>query len=748
MSRARIVCLVSLWSLLCAGGGGIEVAAANTATGASEELGAGHRRMLQRLEEIATESLERSPFVGRWPIADLRVELEAIPEGAPDLKRWMIHKLLGKHELRLGNEQRAIENYETAYRLLDVFGDKIPREEAITAVYDLGVAHLRRAETRNCVERRSADSCIFPIRSGGVFVEKDGSRKAVRYFTEVLKSTPPRVRLHVKAKWLLNIAYMTLGEYPADVPEAYRIDPVVFAADEAFPRFTDIAPRLGLDSFDLAGGAVAEDFDGNGFLDIMVSTSNPAGQLRYYRNNGDGTFTERTDPAGLTGLVGGLNLIHADYDNDGNTDVLVLRGAWNRERGRQPNSLIRNLGDGTFRDVTFESGLGEVHYPTQTAAWADYDHDGNLDLYIGNEASPEVPAPCQLFRNKGDGTFEDVASTAGVQNNRFSKAVVWGDYDGDRFPDLYVSNMGHPNRLYHNNGDGTFTDVAPALGVSRPLSSFPAWFWDFDNDGALDLFVAGYGGVGRPTDLADVAAGYLGLPPGVELDHLYRGDGRGGFANVAEQQGLTLVTLPMGSNFGDLDNDGYPDFYLGTGYPFYEGVMPNVMYRNRGGTGFADITTSGGFGQLHKGHGVAFADLDNDGDQDVFEQLGGAFPGDAYGNALLENPGMGHRWIKLELVGTRSNRSGIGARIRVDIVEDGKRRSIYKHVNSGGSFGANPLRQEIGLGRAEKIETVEVYWPTSDLTQGFRDVALDQLIEATEGRDTYKQLPLERIFFD
>ena len=165
------------------------------------------------------------------------------------------------------------------------------------------------------------------------------------------------------------------------------------------------------------------------------------------------------------------------------------------------------------------------------------------------------------------------------------------------------------------------------------------------------------------------------------------------------------------------------------------------------GTGLADVTTAGGFGQLQKGHAIAFADLDNDGDQDVFAQLGGAYAGDAAGNALFENPGFGNHWIKVKLVGVRSNRSAIGARLQLDLVENGQRRSIYSRVNTGGSFGANPLRREIGLGSAERIELLEVYWPTSDVTQRFRNVAMDQRIEITEGTDEVRQLPQLRMSF-
>src|SRR6185295_4367580 len=150
--------------------------------------------------------------------------------------------------------------------------------------------------------------------------------------------------------------------------------------------------------------------------------------------------------------------------------------------------------------------------------------------------------------------------------------VVWGDYDHDRYPDIYISNGGHLNRLYHNRGDGTFVDVAPELGVTRPISSFPTWFWDVNNDGWLDLFVGGYGGPRLPPDVAAVAAGYLGLAvEGAEMDTLYLADGKGGFRDVSKEWNIARVTLPMGSNFGDLDNDGFPDFYLGTGYPYYEG---------------------------------------------------------------------------------------------------------------------------------------------------------------------------------
>jgi hypothetical protein len=200
----------------------------------------------------------------------------------------------------------------------------------------------------------------------------------------------------------------------------------------------------------------------------------------------------------------------------------------------------------------------------------------------------------------------------------------------------------------------------------------------------------------------------------------------------------------MGANFGDLNNDGWLDFYLGTGDPDLKNLMPNLMYLNRGGQRFVDVTFAGGFGNLQKGHGVAFADLDNDGDQDIFEKMGGAYPADKYHDLLFENPGFGNHWIAVQAVGVTSNRSAIGARVRVDIIEGGRPRTIYKTVNSGGTFGCNPLRQSIGLGQASKIERLEVFWPTTGKTQVVTP-PLDGFIRIIEGQPGYSILPLRQL---
>jgi len=706
---------------------------AQAQAGADAMIADGHQRMLHVLRQIRARTSAENHYLGDAGRQQAESQLAKLPPGAPHVERFRLNCLTSIHDLRLGHTQEAIRHLLEAYRLLPVIRPQVPKEIAEEAILQLAVAHLRLGETENCVHGRTSESCILPIRGRGVHERQTGARKALEYLTVLLQQNPD----HLTARWLLNIASMTVGAYPGQVPRQFLIPPEAFQSDEAFPRFLDVAAAVGLNAVGLAGGAIADDFDNDGFLDIVVSDWDTSGQIRYFRNNGDGTFSDRTAESGLTGLYGGLNIIQADYDNDGAIDILVLRGAWLESAGRHPKSLLRNDGRGRFRDVTFEAGLAEVHYPTQTAAWADYDNDGDLDLYVGNERFSS-----QLFSNNGHGTFAEVARRAGVENNRFAKGVVWGDYDGDRFPDLLVSNQEDLNRLYRNNRDGTFTDVATESNVTKPRWSFPAWFWDFNNDGALDLYVASY----HP-DVRRVAADYLRLPHDGEAACLYQGDGRGGFREVAAGQNLTRVSQTMGANFGDLDNDGFPDFYLGTGYPAYEALMPNRLFRNRGGTGFSDVTTAAGVGHLQKGHGVAFADLDNDGDQDLLVKLGGSFPGDAFGSALFENPGFGNHRITIKLVGKLSNRWGVGARIRAEIEESGRRRSVYKWVNSGGSFGANPLRQEIGLGKAGKIEVLEVFWPATGRSQRFSNVPADQFIEVIEGESEYRRLPWKTVKF-
>lgn len=683
-----------------------------------------HARMLLALEEIKDAPIFQSLFFGNRSLEKEEGDLNLLPPNRPDL-RFKLRFHVGRRRLWLGDTKKAIEHLQDALQLVDNQLWDAPQSIREDAIFQLGLAYLRLGENENCVNCTNGESCLFPIRNAGIHDQQIGSRTAIIHFRKLLELNPQ----HTEGRWLLNIAYMTVGEFPEGVPEEFRVSSHLLKSETAFPRFRNIAPQKGLGTLSLSGGSVVDDFDGDGDLDIMVSSCGFADQLKYFRNN-DGKFVDATTEANLEGLYGGLNLVQADYDNDDDIDVFVMRGAWLGDMGRMPNSLLQNDGTGIFRDVTFDCGLGSHHLPTQTAGWGDFNNDGHLDLYIGNETFAS-----QLFQNDGQGKFRDIAAAANVENRRFAKGVAIGDFNNDRFPDIYVSNFGSDNRLYENQRDGTFIDVASDLAVTGPQKSLPAWFWDYNQDGLLDIFVASYS-----DDLSYVSHRFFDQPATIEFDHLYQGNGENLFDEVGRARNLLSQTQAMGANFGDLDNDGYPDFYVGTGYPQYEGLVPNLMYWNRNGIRFEDITTAGGFGHLQKGHAIAFADIDQDGDQDVFQQMGGAFPGDRAADCLYENPGCVNNWIKIKLIGRQSNRSAIGARITVDVLEAGKHRNIYDWVNSGGSFGANPLRQEIGLGRAKHIERLEVFWPTTNQTQVFTDLAVNQSIEIVEGSREYKKV--------
>ena len=553
-----------------------------------------------------------------------------------------------------------------------------------------------------------------------------------------------------RARWLLNVARRLSGDFPEDVPVDLRIGEDAFAsAPFAGGRWRNLGPELAVDALDLAGGAVVDDFDADGILDVITSTWDPCGPVRAFRGDGGGGFEDVAEAWGLSGQLGGLNLIHADYNDDGHLDLLVLRGAWLLEEGRIRNSLLRNELHGDARrfvDVTEAAGLAIPAYPTQAAAWGDYDGDGDLDLYVANEANEAQEFPSQLFRNHGEGTFEDVATTAGVGNLRYAKGVAWGDVDNDGDLDLYVSNFG-ANRLYLNDG-GVFMDAAIRVGVTEPeRESFATWFFDYDNDGDLDLYVGDY-----RDQATEVVASFMGSDPGVGQPLLYRNDcgpepgcgGRLRMTEVSRDLGIRRPAMPMGANYGDLDNDGWLDFYLGTGEPDLASLMPNVMYRFDGRR-FEEVTFAGGFGHLQKGHGVAFGDLDHDGDMDLLHQLGGFYPSDAFGNALFENPGSDNAWVTLRFAGagadgSGANRFGVGSRVALSVEGPSGTRTIHRLVGSGGSFGGNSMQLEVGIGNATRIAEIRVQWAGSGTNQIFEDVEPRAMYRVSERAEVLERI--------
>jgi len=623
-----------------------------------------------------------------------------------------------------GKMADAIAQYLKAYQVATAqVPAAVPQFEE-----ELGIAYLHKAEMDNDIYKAPGDRCIFPPHPSAVFAKTEDSRQAIQYFEKFLEKVPD----DLTARWLLNYAYMTVGGYPAGVPQKYLISPSAFESKEDAPHFVDVAPVAGLNLMSMAGGIIVDDFEGTGLLDVVTSSMNMCEHLHYFRNNGDGNFTDRSEQAGLTDQLGGLNMIQTDYNNDGCTDILVIRGGWEVPIRK---SLLRNNCNGTFTDVTRAAGLAEKSTATQTAVWADINNDGWLDLFVGSESG----AP-QLFLNNGDGTFKDISHSAGIDRAAFTKAVVAADYDNDGYPDFYLSNYAGNNFLYHNNHDNTFTDVAEQAGVQGPWISFPSWFFDYDNDGWPDLLVNSYF-----ISVDESVRTYLGLPHNALPTKLYRNLGNGTFKDVTVEVGLDKVLMPMGANFGDIDNDGFLDIYLGNGNPNYASLIPHVMLRNHDGKYFADVTAASGTGELHKGHGVAFADIDRDGDEDIITVTGGAVPGDAHALRLFENTGNAsgnmNDWINLKLVGVKSNRAAIGARIKVTVENEGRgERSIYRTVGSGGSFGASPFEQHIGLGKSARIVNIEIWWPASDTRQTFSNFAKNQFLEIKELAGNYTKL--------
>jgi hypothetical protein len=660
-----------------------------------------------------------------WLIPVLR---EMVQKAAGPMERYGLRMRLAGQLLQSGASREALQELESLQSAIvempaSLASPAQKAEEAARLQGAIGLAALRLGEQENCIQNHGASSCVFPIERAGVHHIQAGARRAIEAFTTRLTAEPR----NLGTAWLLNLAYMAVGEYPASVPRPWLIAPEVFASEYDIKRFPDVAMHAGVDTIGLAGGSIMEDFDGDGFQDIVASSWGLRDQLRFFRSNGRGILEDRTMDAGLGGQLGGINLAHADYNNDGHPDVLVIRGGWLREAGLHPDSLLRNNGDGTFEDVTEAAGLLSFH-PAHTAAWGDFNNDGFLDLFVGNEDWGTGTHPVQLYQNNRDGTFTDRARELGFGVLGVVKGAAWGDYNNDGRLDLYVSRFGQTNLLFRNDPT-RFTDVTAQAGVAEPIKSFPTWFFDYDNDGWLDLFVGGF----DEASIDAVAALYLGTRRPDGTPRLYRNNGNGTFRDVTIAMNLDRVLLAMGANFGDLDNDGFLDIYVGTGAPDLNTLLPNRMFRNAGAQVYQDVTTSGGFGHLQKGHGISFGDLDNDGDQDVFAVIGGWFSGDTYQNVLYQNPGHGNHWITLSLEGRRSNRMALGARIRVRLATPQGPRDIYATVSTGGSYGSSTLQQEIGLGRATSIEAIEVTWPASGTTQVFKGVAMDQFVRIREG---------------
>jgi tetratricopeptide (TPR) repeat protein len=504
-------------------------------------------------------------------------------------------------------------------------------------------------------------------------------------------------------RWHLKALRQKHGGPP--VADPYRFADAVKVAKELGGRFVETA--VGVDKLDGGRASAWADFDGDADLDLAV-IGHP--DLAYYRNDG-GHFSDATVAAGLSLPQGGIGVQTADYDNDGDADLYVTRDGW---FGGGRNYLFDNDGQGRFSEVAEKAGADDPG-SSFCAAWADYDNDGWLDLYVADGTGASGDSTNVLYRNLGDGTFRDMAVTAGVASPRQSLSAAWGDLDSDGDADLYVCNFTQANQYYRNLGDGTFVEAGQEAGlVADHVDGFITFMLDYNNDGDLDVFVGNWSEF--DTVLADRLAG--GATQARQRPVLYRNLGDGTFEDVTEKAGLARALGTMSGVPGDIDNDGWVDLYLGNGGPKMQRREPDVLYRNLGDGTFEDATRAVGLGHTGKSHGVTFADYDADGDLDLYLPVGGARPGDQWHNVLYRNEGFGNNWIGFRLQGRQSNRDGIGARLR--LVAGGRAR--YAEVASGYSFGnSSSLEVEFGLGKTTKAEVLEVHWPSGQVDR-FSDI--------------------------
>jgi hypothetical protein len=613
--------------------------------------------------------------------------------------------------------------------------------ESEAGLFWLAMSSMREAETVNCLQpllekgdglhgmaHDHAAFCSLPLQQ--THERQQLSRRAASLFQRILdrqEPSPSDARLY---RWLLNFSAMTVGGFPQEVPARYRIaTPFINAfygkqaertrSAYAWLRFRDRAQDLGVENFGNGRGVAVEDFDNDGDLDLM--TVGQGNRVHYYRNEAGVRFTDLTDQVGLSGAVQPFTMAAADYDGDGWMDLFVSRPFTHYQ-------LFRNLG-GTFEDVTAASGLLDAKpagaiAATWVAAWGDVDNDGDLDLFLaqwafklplvkGIMAVPRMDST--LFVNQG-GRFRDATADFGLADflaDRYFIGAAFGDYDGDGREDLYISSpLRGTTALLHNVGGRRFV---PVHLFDRVEPGFTGSFLDYDQDGRLDLFQAGFGDARTAVEQAVFGENRDRYETGHSTILLQR---NGRFEEHDELfDGGDMPMGTMGANYGDLDNDGCLDFYLGTGDPEPWFILPNLMYRGEQVAGrctgrLRNVSMLNGFGNVQKGHGIVFFDFDGDGDQDVYSSLGGMWPSDPWVSQMFVNESVtANRWVKIRLRGRRSNRFGVGSMIEVHArAEDGRRFVRTYHMDNKTGFGSAPYLAHIGLGPAAAIEEVRVTW--------------------------------------
>lgn len=520
------------------------------------------------------------------------------------------------------------------------------------------------------------------------------------------KHLPAKARLFSLLTALVAVTAQHAGGKQILQPEQKQQAPIL-------PVFTDVTAVAGLAPNGTPFGNPSwGDFNGDGYLDLFVDNHYNSSPY-FYSNNGDGTFTNIFSSTGLESRGDRHGNGLCDFDNDGDLDLHVTIGAKHGTAlGTKSDQTGMNLGGFLFTEVADSAGTDDTWGQGRSVAWGDYDHDGYADLLLGNLKTDLV-----LYRNNGDGTFTNVAVAAGLAGLQYNEAT-FADYNNDGYPDIYLSDVevrgALTDRLFKNNGDGTFTDVTQEAGI-QPLTEGRSHAWgDYNNDGYLDLFIS------RGTDVP-------------MKQTLYKNNGDGTFTNVTDLAGLGAISNNRAAGWGDFDNDGYLDLYVVNSGTDPDGKGPNYLYRNNGKGGFRDVAASTGVQALalSRGRGASWGDYDNDGFLDLFTNNGEDNTDYPSGPAFLyHNEKNTNHWLKIKLIGTVSNRDGLGA--KATITAQGKTQYRENNQAMGHYLSQQQVPLHFGLGKTTVVDQVVITWP-SGIVQTLTDVAADQQLLVTEG---------------
>jgi hypothetical protein len=482
----------------------------------------------------------------------------------------------------------------------------------------------------------------------------------------------------------------------------------------AHVTFTDQAPTTGTSAPSYGRGAAMVDIDGDGLLDLVAA--NDSMRNHFYRQRSDHTFADVSNDWGIADEQASWAVLVADFDNDGDNDVYFVNGGF----PGQPNRLLRNdIGTtGALTDVSNESGDANVDTRTVSGTALDYNRDGLLDIFCSGADSHNF-----LLRNEGGLVFTDVSASAGMTESGSHRHCSIGDYNNDGWIDIAVGDFFEENVLYRNNADGTFTDVAAEAGVESPIENFGLVLEDFDNDGWMDIYVPKYRYIEDP-------------PVPHEPSQLFRNNGDGTFTDVTEGSGMTAQT-DMGHNTGDVDADGYPDIFIGTGHPGFMADDLLLLIRPDGAGGLVANDVSDSSGITSNGptrcHGIAMGDYDQDGYVDIYTNNGGppSGPEQLQENFLWRSDGNVNNWTALQLEGVCSNRTAVGART-VAILDSG--REVHRMLRVGNGFGNTSSHiQHYGMNANETVNRIDIYWP-SGIVQTVVSPPMQQVTQVREQR--------------